>query len=384
MTRWRIDLAITVVVGIAIQVAIQTATEPHSRAPGLAGHLLGVAMALPYVVVRRWPVAVNYAVAAILIAYYSAGFPGFPPTVVLIVPGYLAAERGRFRAVLPIPVFFMAAASIVGLREDQSVLDIVNALLPHIALTTAAALLGALVRSRRILAAETAERLRLAAEALRLAGEEREREAQRQVAEERVRIARDLHDTLSHAIATMTVQAGGALQVVEARPDLVREALTAIRTTGKHTLDELRATLGVLRTEASGESAGGEGLDRLPALVEAVRAAGLDVSVELDDPAGALPSTVDQAAYRILQEALTNVLRHAGPEATATVHVRQTGGGLRIEVLDDGTGSQGTQRIGTGNGLRGMRERVAALGGSLEAGPGDGRGFAVRATIPVP
>ena len=370
MKRWGTDVAITLAVGIAIQVAIQTATEPHSRPPGLAGHLLGVAMALPYLVVRRWPVAVNYAVAVILIGYYSARFPGFPPTVPLIVPGYLAAERGQFRAVLPIPVFFMGAASVVGLRAGTSVLDLVNALLPHIALTTVAALLGALVRSRRILATETNERLRLAEV-------EREREAERQVADERVRIARDLHDTLSHAIATMTVQAGGALQVVDARPDLVREALTAIRTTGKDTLDELRATLGVLRTGDAGE---GAGLDRLPALVAAVRAAGLDVSVDAD-PAD-LPSTVDQVAYRVLQEALTNVLRHAGPEATATVHVRHSAGGLSIEVVDDGAGGGGTDKHG--HGLRGMRERVVALGGSLEAGPEAGRGFAVRAMIPMP
>ena len=370
MKRWRTDLAITLAVGIAIQVAIQTAAEPHSRAPGAVGHLLGVAMALPYLVVRRWPVAVNYAVAVILVAYYSADFPGFPPTVPLIVPGYLAAERGQFRAVLPIPVFFMGAATFVGLREGSSVLDMVNALLPHIALTTVAALLGALVRGRRILAAETGERLRMAAE-------EREREAQRQVAEERVRIARDLHDTLAHAIATMTVQAGGALQVVDARPDLVREALNAIRATGKDTLDELRATLGVLRTGDAGE---GAGLDRLPALVEAVRAAGLDVSVDADPVE--LSSTVDHAAYRILQEALTNVLRHAGPEATASVHVRQSEGRLNIEVVDDGAGGEGTHE--PGHGLRGMRERVVALGGSLEAGPQAGRGFAVRAMIPVP
>jgi signal transduction histidine kinase len=373
---WLVDVGLTAAVGVVTQIAIEVATEPHSRPAGPIGHLLGVAMALPLLFRRRWPAGVLWVTAAVLLVYYSANFPGFPPTVVLIVPLYLAVEAGRLRQVIAVPIFFFVAGTVVGFRHHTPVLAEVNELLPHAGLITVSILLGLLVRNRRALAAETQERLRLAAE-------ERDREAARRVAQERLRIARELHDTVAHAIATITVQSGTALHVLDARPDQAREALTAIRTTGQSALSELRATVGVLREEHEGAAPVDRtaGLDRLPALLAAVRAAGLAVTVRTDGEPVPLPSTVDHAGYRILQEALTNVLRHAGPTATATVHIGYRPGALCLEVLDDGTGSEHTD--GTGHGLDGMRERAAALGGTLAAGPREDGGFAVRAELPA-
>jgi signal transduction histidine kinase len=212
----------------------------------------------------------------------------------------------------------------------------------------------------------------------------RQEEERRQASEERLRIARELHDTVAHAIATITVQSGTALHVLDARPDQARDALRAIRTTGQSALSELRATVGVLREEHEGAAPldRAAGLERLPALLAAVQAAGLAVTVDTAGDPVPLPSTVDHAGYRILQEALTNVLRHAGPEAAATVRIGYRPGELCLEVLDDGTGD-GTGEGGTGHGLDGMRERATALGGTLAAGPRADGGFAVRATLPV-
>jgi signal transduction histidine kinase len=373
---WLVDVGLTAAVGVVTQIAIEVATEPHSRPAGPVGHLLGVAMVLPLLFRRRWPAGVLWVIAAVLFVYYAANFPGFPPTLILVLPLYFAVEAGRLKQVIAQPIFFLAAGMVVGFRHGEAVLTEINGLLPHAALVAVAVLLGLLVRSRQALTAETQERLRLAAE-------ERDREAARRVAQERLRIARELHDTVAHAIATITVQSGTALHVLDARPDQARDALTAIRTTGQSALSELRATVGVLREEHEGAAPVDRtaGLDRLPALLSAVRAAGLAVAVHTEGEPVPLPSTVDHAGYRILQEALTNVLRHAGPTATATVHIGYRPGALCLEVLDDGTGNGNTD--GTGHGLDGMRERAAALGGTLAAGPREGGGFAVRAELPT-
>jgi signal transduction histidine kinase len=347
-------VAIAAAVGVAVQLALQASTEPGSRPLDVFAYGLGVLMAAPFLVVRRRPVAVTYLASAVLLAYFWANYPGFPPTLVLLPAVYFAAEHRRLALVLPAPVLFLGAATMVSVRKGQSALTLLDILLPHLALVAVAGLLGALVRTRQEL-------------------------AERRVTEERLRIARELHDTVSHALSTITVQAGAALHVGD--PDQVRAALTAIRSTGRDTLEELRATLGLLR--GSGESAAatdGAGLDRLGSLVDAVRSAGVNVEVH-NDAGEPLPSEVDQAAYRIVQEALTNVLRHAGPEATARVRLRRIAGELMIEVDDDGLGASADLPAG-GHGLAGMRERAAALGGSLRAGPGD-RGFTVRATLPI-
>jgi signal transduction histidine kinase len=210
--------------------------------------------------------------------------------------------------------------------------------------------------------------------------------AQRRAMEERLRIARELHDSLTHSISVIRVQAGVAVHLARKRGEEVAPALLAIQGAGADAARELRTTLSVLRSEEDG---GCSGLGQLESLVARARAAGLPVTVTVTGAERALPPEVDQAAYRIVQEALTNVSRHAG-QACASVHLHYTPDALTIKVDDDGTGTGTGNGAGTsprppgpGLGLIGMRERVAALGGRLHTGPRDGGGFQVRAEFPA-
>ncbi len=216
----------------------------------------------------------------------------------------------------------------------------------------------------------------------------RDEAARRRAMEERLRIARELHDSLTHSISVIQVQAGVAVHLARKRGEDVPPALLAIQEAGADAVRELRATLGVLRSEEDGD---GSGLSQLDSLVARARAAGLPVTVTVTGAERPLPADVDQAAYRIVQEALTNVSRHAGCAAgggpvTAAVHLHYTPGTLSIQVDDDGKGtvtSAGTRPSGSGLGLAGMRERVSALGGRFQAGPQDHGGFQVRAELPA-
>jgi signal transduction histidine kinase len=201
--------------------------------------------------------------------------------------------------------------------------------------------------------------------------------ARRRAMEERLRIARELHDSLTHSISVIQVQAGVAEHLAHKRGEDVPPALLAIKEAGADAARELRATLSVLRSPEDGD---GSGLCQLDGLVARARAAGLPVTVTVTGAERPLPSDVDRAAYRIVQEALTNVSRHAG-QAYASVCLRYTPDALTVQVDDDGKGS-GTRSAGPGLGLIGMRERVSALGGHLQAGPKDGGGFQVRAELP--
>lgn len=211
----------------------------------------------------------------------------------------------------------------------------------------------------------------------------RDEEARRRVAEERLRIARDLHDSVAHAMATINVQAGAAAHVVDRRPEAAKEALAAIQRASADVLDELAALLGLLRS--SDEAADRQPTPTLAAvedLVATTRASGVPVTLEVDGAVGHVPPAVATAAYRIVQESLTNVIRHA-PGASAAVRIAAAGDRLHVEVMDDGGLAGAREAAATpsaGMGLRGMRERAGATGGTLDAGPGPGGGFVVRAS----
>ncbi len=210
----------------------------------------------------------------------------------------------------------------------------------------------------------------------------RDEAAHRKAMEERLRIARELHDSLTHSISVIQVQAGVAVHLARKRGEDVPTALLAIQEAGADAVRELRATLGVLRSEDDGD---GSGLSQLDSLVARARAAGLPVTVTVTGTERPLPPEVDQAAYRIVQEALTNVSRHAG-HARASVHLHYAIEALSIQVDDDGNGSvtvTGARPSGPRLGLVGMRERVSALGGRLQVGPQDDGGFRVRAELPA-
>lgn len=213
---------------------------------------------------------------------------------------------------------------------------------------------------------------------------ERAREADTRAAraEERSRIARELHDVIAHHVSVMTVQATAARKVLPADPALAEEALSAIEHTGRKAMAELRDIVGVLRAGSPAELVPQPGMSALPALVERMREAGLTTTLAVEGEAGPIPAGIDLAAYRLVQEGLTNSLRHAGPGAEAVVTVRHEPRELDVRVEDDGRGMAfPSQR--PGHGLVGIRERVALYGGILNIGPRPGGGFEVRARFPL-
>jgi signal transduction histidine kinase len=212
---------------------------------------------------------------------------------------------------------------------------------------------------------------------------EREERARRAVADERARIARELHDVVAHSVSVMVIQAGGARSVMERTPDKAERSFGAIESTGRDALDEMRRLLGLLRPAGEEPQLSPQpGLARVAEVVERARAAGLAIELQVAGEPVALAPGADVAAYRVVQEAITNVLKHAGG-ARVRVVLRHRDDDLEVEVVDDG-GAQAPARIGVagGHGLVGMRERVALQGGDFEAGPRPGGGFGVRARFP--
>jgi signal transduction histidine kinase len=335
---------------------------------------------------RKWPLQALIACSVLLLLYYILDRRNISPAPLLCLPLYDAAVAGYLAVAIAIPVFYMSVGLfVVDASTHQSLVSLASEFLPSVVVLALAILLGDTVRSRRALAAETADRLRLAEE-------EREAETATRVAQERLRIARELHDTVAHSMATITVQAGSALHLLdEGKPGGTRDALVAIRDTSKGALADMRVTLGQLRgggADVDGAETRTAGLDRLGSLSDAVRAAGAPVTVTIEGEPVPLPPDVDHAAYRILQESLTNVLRHAGPEASAAVCLRYAPGALTIQVTDDGADAGADPAGGRagpagGHGLTGMAERAAAVGGELSAGPRADGGFEVTARLPV-
>ncbi len=387
-------MAATAVVIAVVELNVTVGSGPGAARLDAVTYLFGAVLALPVLLRRRWPLGVLIACSVLLLVYYTFDRRDISPAPLLSLPLYDAALAGYLAVAITIPAIYMAIGLfVVETSTHEGLATLAVDFLPSIVVLGLAIWLGDATRSRRALAAETADRLRLA-------GEERDAEAARRVAEERLRIARDLHDTVAHSMATITVQAGSALHLLGSQDggpsgrdenENLRAALTAIRETSKAALGEMRATLGQLRRGTVEEPAGlrSAGLDRLPALRDAVTAAGAPVTISVEGEERPLPADVDHAAYRILQESLTNVLRHAGTEARATVCLRYEPGALAIRVTDDGIGTVPappggvTDQSGGGHGLCGMAERAAAIGGEFSAGGVPEGGFEVVARLPI-
>jgi signal transduction histidine kinase len=319
---------------------------------------------------RRYPVAVLLVVFGATLTYFVVGYAPSPIWLVMIVAYFTAVVAGHR---LP-----AAIVAVVGFL----VFPWLDFLLRDAAAPSPAGLAGLAAWLLVLLGVGEGIRIRRerAAEAARI----REEETLRRAGEERLRIARELHDALGHHLSLINMQSGVALHLNKELPDQARSSLTAIKQASKEALSELRSVLDILRQE--GEPAARSPtwtLARLDDLVSQAAAAGLEVRAETDGEVRRLPFAVDVAAFRIVQEALTNVTRHAGP-ATATVRVSYGDRDLTVQVDDDGRGlSAHGSAPGSGNGIVGMRERVAALGGDLQAGPRAGGGFRVRARLPL-
>lgn len=269
----------------------------------------------------------------------------------------------------------LAAALILAVANDLIESEPVSVIGLSLALVLLAWYLGRRVRGRR-------EYLALLEERAEYLERERAAEAQRAVDAERTRIARELHDLVAHRVSMMTVQAGAAQTVAATDPARALRAMAAVEEAGREALDELRQVLGVLRADRDREGlAPTHGLRDIPGLVAEMKSAGMDVSLSADGVPNDLPARVDLASYRIVQEALTNVLKHSGPDARAKVRLSSDDEMLTIEVTDRGSGV--STLPGSGQGLVGMRERAALLGGSFEAGPRPGGGFRIMARLPL-
>ena len=217
----------------------------------------------------------------------------------------------------------------------------------------------------------------------RAAAQQRQQEERSAIAQERASIARELHDIVAHAISVMVLQAGAARQVLNAQPQRASGPLLAVEDSGRQALDEMHRLLGILRRDDDGLAVASVAtLDRLPELVDHMRATGLDVEVTIEGEPHSLPSSLEQSAYRIVQEALTNTLKHSAAKR-ARVLIRYTSDALDLDVSDDGAAARQGATTGAGQGLVGMRERAALFGGELSAGPDANGTWAVRARLPV-
>ncbi|HEV8652017.1 MAG TPA: sensor histidine kinase [Actinomycetes bacterium] len=374
-----VDAGLAVAVVVVNVIAIGVATEPGSRPLNPLAYALAASYGVLLLARRRWPLGVLLASTAALFLYYSLDYPGVSPAFPLAVALYTAAVAGYFRWGLLVTAFFMTAGVFVtGVREGTPPAEVFAGFLPQASLLVTLLLLGEAVRSRQAWLAEVRERLARAEV-------EREREAARRVEQERLRIARELHDVMAHTISVITVQAGVAADVLADAPDEARQALGTIRAASREAMAELRATVGVLRG-GDGQSAPlapTPGLSQLDGLLEAARRGGLRVETVVAGDPRPLPPAVDLTAYRILQESLTNVARHA-QATTARVAVRYQPDSVVIEVCDDGRGAAGAPAaVQRGHGLAGMAERAAAVGGRLEVGPRPAGGFRVWSSLPA-
>ncbi|WP_399919984.1 sensor histidine kinase [Streptomyces kanamyceticus] len=366
------DLMVAVVVAVLTGADAAVNGPSHRQADWLTWLLYGVSVAV-LLVRSRFPVAVTLVTGAACAGWALYGHIGELLNLPVMAALYALAVKGDRRRTLRTAVIAAPASGVVSAVAGIEVAQPQGAPLLEMLWPLVPLLLGEVVRARRELLAEYVDRA-ARAEA------EREREARRKVQEERVRIARELHDVVAHTVSAMTVQAAVALEALDARPELARAAMRQVRASGKEAVRELRATVGVLRQGQGGEREPAPGLEQLGELVERVRGTGLRVSLHVDAGGRALRQVVELAVYRIVQEALTNVIKHARARHTA-VSVAAAGDVLVIEVSDDGPPATAATAV-EGYGLIGMRERAASAGGRLEAGPVAGGGWRVRAELP--
>jgi signal transduction histidine kinase len=366
--RWRSMnrlLGIGVAAAIAIiEVANLLVVAPDHHDAGTVALL--VASAVPIAFWRRFPFAVSLVTGAVTIVLAALDMPhlGLAVLAAVFAVALWGSPQGRKAAM---------ALLLVGVPVVPLLTDDAASIPKNIAFYAAAWIFGALLRERRVYTQVLEQRMREL---------EREREEKAALAAEaeRSRIARELHDVLTHSVSVMVIQAQAA-QAAAGDEEQVAGALARIESVGKESLVELRRLLQRLRTDDESLLHGPTpGLAQLDELLGEVRAAGLDVSLALDGEARPLPASVDLSAYRIVQEALTNTLRHAGNVATQVV-LRYRPDEFTLEVLDDGRAQPG--QAGTGHGLAGMRERVALVGGTLVAEDLPGGGFRVAARMPL-
>jgi signal transduction histidine kinase len=331
--------------------------QPHARPASALGVVLLIVAGTAFAMRRPAPRTSFAVVTGCVVAYLALGFAGWAVYVAAVVSlaGLIFAVPQRRLWIPPAAVAGLAIAVATGRPEGWNLTPMLT--------------IGAAWTAIAIFAWRTVEiRRRLT-----------EQEAAARVIDERLRIARELHDVLSHSLATVSLRAGVGLHLLDRQPEQAREALRAIRHISNDALAQARRALSVVRAEHEADS---PGLADLRLLAASVRDAGVAVELDATVADDGVPAAVATTAYWVVQEALTNVLRHAGTGATARVHVRLVGAWLEIDVTDDGIGGQASEQK-PGHGLAGMAERVTAVGGRLQTGSGPVTGFTVQARLPL-
>ncbi|GAB3011046.1 histidine kinase [Streptomyces pseudoechinosporeus] len=355
-----------IAVGVAAALLVTGLSGQHSATNlDLLGYALLVVGGLALAACRRAPVPVLAVTGLCAVGYQAAGFD--VPAVAYLFAVYAAVRAGYRVITVAASVAMLAALPLAALASGL-----------HDTGEAFAQARGALELAWLIAAGAAGEALRQAERRADEAERTREETARRRADEERLHIARELHDSLTHQISVIKVQAEVAVHVARKRGEQVPEALLAIQQAGREATRELRATLEALRDD---DTAPPRGLDHVPELVERARTIGLDATLTIEGPRHDVPAAVDRTAYRIVQESLTNIARHAGA-ATASVRIDCRSDALAIRIDDDGKATPDTALV-PGVGLLGMRERVTALGGRLRAEPRCEGGFTVQAELPV-
>jgi signal transduction histidine kinase len=364
-------------VGMALVVAVVIAADLEGtgrREP--AAYLFAVGFGALVLLRRRVPRAVLVVTVLGIFVYYSLGLPPIGIALPAVAALYSAAEAGRTWWAIGAGAVLVSVAAYFRIVEGLPTAYLLSYdLLTNVALAAAAIALGASVRARRA-TREHEARLRA------LAAAEQAREGEHRLQEERVRIARDLHDIVGHTMSVIAVHGNVAAEAIGHDDDAAARAVEQIRRASSQTMRELRATVKLLRSPVTGDAEKDTiGLAGIPGLARAAENAGVRVDLHLAVDPRQLDGAIESAAYRIVQEALTNVIRHSGAQhALVVAHVTDTR--LQVRVTDDGHGAAATGH-GAGQGILGMRERAALLGGSLEAHDGQRGGFVVSADLPV-
>jgi signal transduction histidine kinase len=365
--------AVTAAVAVALLVLISANVPPSRGARSLdpLGYLCLVAAGVSMGVCRRWPRTAAVVVTAVLCVFVARDYPNGPVWLTGWVSIVAVSWHATRRAALVVAAGMLVALSIAALGFGTSIGPLIP--LVFVGWLGVGVLLGEALRNRRLRLAGLAERARFLEQS-------REEVAARRVAEERLRIARDLHDSVAHAMATINVQAGAAAHVLARQPEAAADALSVIQRASGEVLDELSAMLRILRQDGSpAERAPTPGLADISRLVDGTRKSGLNVAVSQDGSSTRIAPVVSTAAYRVVQEALTNVLRHSQARQVRVLVAAGSHGALQVEITDPGPSTHGSV-CGTGVGLRGMAERVVATGGRLETGPSGTGGFRVAAS----
>ncbi|MFH9063420.1 sensor histidine kinase [Streptomyces coeruleorubidus] len=367
---WRSTVVVTAFVLVGSQFAAHGQEGERAALDPFARVLLLLAGAL-LLGRKRYPVAVVFAAAGAVMLYLGAGYPYGPVLLTVALACFSAIVAGHRWAAWAAMGTLWAGHALVAHWLYQW--------LPPSGDSAASWGEEIVVATWVLTIAAVSELFRIRREQWVRERAERAEAARRRADAERLRIAQELHDVLAHSISVINVQAGVGLALLDSDPEQARTALTTIKAQSKEALGEVRQVLDTLRAPGDAPRAPAPGLDRLPELVEQAASAGLTVDVQGEPPRLA-PGT-DLAAFRIVQEALTNVVRHSGSRH-ARVRLAHDADGLRLRIDDDGPAT-GADAGGSGNGLAGMRERAAALGGTIEAGPRPDGGFRVLAVLPL-